>query len=387
MRVLYVNHTAQISGGERSLLTLLAALRERADLAVGCPSGPLADAVAGLGIPHHELPGTAGSLKLHPRHTPVALADLARASGRLGRVVRTVRPDIVHANSIRAGIVAGLPRTGPRVPLVAHVRDVLPDRPVSRATRQLIARRAAATVGNSKYALERFAVPTSRRPTVIYNPVDVVAFGASELTPAAARERLGLPAEAEVLAVVAQLTPWKGQDTAIRALGLLGGQHPGAHLLLVGSAKFLDAATRFDNRAYVDGLHRLVGELGLGDRVAFLGERDDVPDLLRAVDLLLMPSEEEPFGRALVEAMAAGVPVVATSVGGPPEIVKEGVDGMLLEPGRPETWARAVADLLPDRARRAAMGAEGRRQAAMRFAPARHVDACLELYAAVAADR
>ena len=88
-----------------------------------------------------------------------------------------------------------------------------------------------------------------------------------------------------------------------------------AHLLLIGSAKFVARATRFDNEAYVARLRALVADAGLQDRVSWLGEREDVPELVRALDVLLLPSWEEPFGRALIEAMALGVPVLATDVG------------------------------------------------------------------------
>src|SRR5665811_2295147 len=126
------------------------------------------------------------------------------------------------------------------------------------------------------------------------------------------RREAAVPAEATVLSVVAQLTPWKGQDDAVRALaGLVAaGQH--AVLLLAGSAKFAGEGTQFDNVGFERRLHELAVELGVADRVRFLGERDDVPAILAASDLLLVPSWREAFGRIVVEGMAMGVAVVAT---------------------------------------------------------------------------
>src|SRR5207302_5178465 len=115
-------------------------------------------------------------------------------------------------------------------------------------------------------------------------------------------------------------------DLAIRVAGELSGTGQPVRLLVVGSPKFTSGATRLDNRAYLDELHRLVAELGLDDTVLFLGEREDVPEILAATDLVLVPSWEEPFGRAIVETMAMGVPVIATSIGGPAEIISDGVD-------------------------------------------------------------
>jgi glycosyltransferase involved in cell wall biosynthesis len=381
-RVLYVSHTAQISGGERSLLELLAALDGRVEASVATPAGDLADAVRAIGLPVHRIPGTTGSLKLHPVRTPRTVAELARATAAVARLIRRQRIDLVHANSIRAGLVTGAAGRMAGTPAIVHVRDVLPDGAVTRLTRAAIGRTAAAIVGNSEYTLRRFApAGSSARLAVAHSPVDTERLGrAAALAPAAARTQLGLAqGNGPVVGVVAQLTPWKAQDDAVRIAAGLRAAHPGVQLLLVGSAKFVAQATRHDNRAFVASLHGLVAELDMRDRVHFLGERSDVPEVLRALDLLLLPSWEEPFGRAVVEALGAGVPVAATSAGGPPEIVRNGVDGLLLPPRAVAEWVAAIAPLLGDRERLAAMGRAGRERAAA-FGREAHADGLLRLY-------
>ncbi len=114
--------------------------------------------------------------------------------------------------------------------------------------------------------------------------------------------------------------------------------------------------------------------------MSWLGEREDVPELVRALDVLLLPSWEEPFGRALIEAMALGVPVLATNVGGPPEILSDGEEGYLLAPREPEAWARAVGLLADQPERASAMGEAGRRRVREQFTLAGHVAAVLALY-------
>src|SRR5207248_3224481 len=109
-------------------------------------------------------------------------------------------------------------------------------------------------------------------------------------------------------------------------------------LLLIGEARFTSGATRYDNTAYVQNLHELTDALDLGQAVRFVGHRNDVPEVLAALDIALLPSWEEPFGRVVVEAMAAGTPVVATAVGGPTEIIEEGINGLLVPPREPELW-------------------------------------------------
>src|SRR6202043_3471359 len=182
------------------------------------------------------------------------------------------------------------------------------------------------------------ALAPDARLEVVYNAVDLERFDPERIDRAGARAALGDAGGRLLLGVVAQLSPWKGQDTAIEALQLLCEQGVDAHLLLIGSAKFVARATRFDNEAYVARLRALVADAGIEDRVSWLGEREDVPDLMRALDVLLLPSWEEPFGRALIEAMALGVPVVSTSVGGPPEIVEDGREGFLVAPRDPAAW-------------------------------------------------
>jgi len=386
MRVLYVNHTAHVSGGERSLLILLAALRGEVDAVVAAPRGPLLAAVGALGIPTVEIRGTAGSMRLHPLHTTRALAEMSLAAVQVRRIAARSGADVVHANSIRAGIVLSLAGVSP-APAVVHVRDCLPAGPATTATMRLIGARAAAVVANSSYTASFISRSApAARVSVIHNPVDLARFDPARIGRAAARARLGAAGEAGVLlGVVAQLSPWKGQDTAIQALRILREEGVDAHLLLIGSAKFLARATRFDNDAYVRGLHASIDAAGLAGRVSWLGEREDVPELVRALDVLLLPSREEPFGRALIEAMAMEVPVLATDVGGTVDIVEPGRQGYLLAPGDPQAWARAVRDVVESPDRGAAMGRAGRERVLRAFTPEHHAEAVLGLYRRVTA--
>ncbi len=387
MRVLYVNHTAQVSGGERSLLELLAGLGARVQPTVATPEGPLSAALRAVGVPVRTITGIAGSLRPHPLHTPRTVGELARAAWSVRSIARRGGFHLVHANSIRAGIVAAAAARMGAPPAVVHVRDVLPDGPLTQLTRIAVGTGASAIVGNSAHTLDRFA---PRREdvllTVAHSPVDLDRLNvAAELDRRQARAALGIPADAApVLGVVAQLTPWKAQDDAVRIVAGLRDAHPGVRLLLAGSAKFVSSSTRHDNHTFVRRLEALVDGLGLGDRVALLGERSDVPELLRALDMLLVPSWEEPFGRTVVEALAVGVPVAATSVGGPREVLDDGVEGLLLPPRRPDTWVAALSPLLSDPHRLAEMARRGRARASA-FDRGAHAERVLSVYEEVLA--
>jgi glycosyltransferase involved in cell wall biosynthesis len=382
VRVLYVNHTAAVSGAERSLLTLLAGLPPEVQARVATPPGPLAQAVQRLGVPTSAIASTAGSLRLHPKHTPRALAEMGAAALQVARAARDHRAEVVHANSIRAGLELTLAPVGGAAKVVS-VRDCLPPSATAKATMRIIARTSRCVIANSAYTAElvRRAAPAAQLE-VLYPAIDAERFDPARIERAQARARLGATAGSGrvLLGVVAQLTPWKGQDTAIEAVGLLREEGIDAQLLLIGSAKFVSRATRFDNEAYVASLRRLIATRGLEDRVTLLGERRDVPELIRALDVLLLPSHEEPFGRALLEAMALEVPVVATSVGGSPELVREGREGALAPPRDPQAWARAVRRVLesPDGGR--ALGRAGRSRVVESFSVHDHVQAALELY-------
>jgi glycosyltransferase involved in cell wall biosynthesis len=389
MKVLYVNHTAEVSGAERSLLSLLAALPDTVQAHAAAPPGQLTQALSRLAIPTSPITGTAGSLRLHPLHTPRALAEMSAAALQLHRLSARERPDLVHANSIRAGIVLSLARTRPAATVV-HVRDCLPAGALTTATMRLIAASATTIVANSRYTARSVqAVVPAARVEVVHNPVDIVRWNPARIERAQARAALGEAGKrAVLLGVVAQLSPWKGQDTAIEALKLLVDEGVDAHLLLIGSAKFVAKATRFDNDAYVAGLRARIGQAGLRDRVSWLGEREDVPELVRGLDALLLPSREEPFGRALIEAMALEVPVLATSVGGPAEIVQDGCEGYLLTPSEPQAWAQGVRRVIGREDHGAGMGAAGRRRVLEAFTAERHAAAIVAVYerAVVAAE-
>jgi len=383
MRVLYVNQTGQVSGAERSLLALLDGLGPAVERVVACPDGELAARVAERGIARQRIVGTQASFRLHPMHTSRGMAEIGRSAIEVRRLAARLGADLLHANTTRASLIALLARSRKGPPVLAHVRDWAPQARLSRFVLGLIGRRADFVVANSEYIARQFDGLRLRRPVrVVHNPVDLGRFDPLAVDRSEARHELGIPAGAVVLAVVAQLTPWKGQDDAVRALAALSGREREAVLLLAGSAKFAGPGTSFDNAAFERELHGLAARLDVAGRVRFLGERSDVPQVLAATDILLVPSWREAFGRIAIEGMAMGVPVVATNVGGPAEAIRPGIDGLLLPPRRAELWAKRLEPLLDDPEGRRRIGASGRARAAL-FSVAAHASQMLEIYRTV----
>jgi glycosyltransferase involved in cell wall biosynthesis len=206
------------------------------------------------------------------------------------------------------------------------------------------------------------------RLRVVYNGVEL---GRVRNVPpdarAAIRAELGVPASAGVIALVGRIYPVKGHPAMLRMMARISRSCPDARLVFVGDGP---------GRAACEAL---TSELGLQSRVIFLGHRDDVPYVLAAADVVVVPSESEGLCLAAIEGLAAGKPVVAYAVGGLPEVVSDGKDGRLIAAAHEDEFVQAVVALLRDPALRSNYGRHAT-QAAERFSLERHVDALLRCY-------
>lgn len=380
MGVVVVNHTSAISGAEVSLLDLIGGLVAETRVTVAVPEGPLAVRARERGAAVEIIPAVEGSLRLHPRHTPGSVAAIAGAARSIRRIARASGSQVVHANSFRAGLAASLAaRFGAPRPLV-HLHDCLPPTAAAKATQQVLSRSARMILANSQYTAGCFNGGHSRAPVeVVHNPIDLDRFDPAPIDRAEARRELGLAEDQTALAVLAQITPWKGQDTAVETVRLLRERGRDVRLLVAGEVKFRRPLTRYDNDAFLRELRKSVRSLGLEDSVSFTGECRDAPRLLRAVDIVLVPSWAEPWGRVVVEAMAMGTPVVATSVGGTRELIEDGRDGLLAPPREPAAWASAVERVMDDSDLRKRVAAAGM-ETARRFRADTYVEEIVRLY-------
>jgi glycosyltransferase involved in cell wall biosynthesis len=367
VKILFYNHTGKVSGGERVLLMILAGLdRGRFDPVVLCPTdGRLIQMVSELGV------RTASIQSLEARFT-LRADRLAKYCASFVRLIQATRaavineaPDVIHANSVRAGLVMSAATFGLRIPVIWHVHDLLPRHPLSTAIRifACVSRRNR-IVAVSEAVAKRFEGSLSRafrgRVETIHNAVDVERFFPNQQTREETRCALGLEA-ATVVGIVGQLTPRKGQLELIEAFAELARAIPDAILLVVGEPLF--------NRdeEYAESLARAAECSGVAGRIQFLGAREDVPAIMRALDLLVVNSSAEPFGLTVIEAMAAGTPVLATAVDGINEIVRHGENGWLVTAQDRRSLVEALFTLVRDRQLRERFGQEGPREALRRF--------------------
>lgn len=200
------------------------------------------------------------------------------------------------------------------------------------------------------------------RITVIRNGIDLTRY---PLNPPSAgvREELGIPDTAPIVLLMARINPKKGIDDFIKAAALVLKKHPDTYFLVVGAALKSTDGVISEITEYKDTLLSLADSLGVSDRVIFTGLRDDTPDLLAEATISVLPSLSEGLSNTLLESMAAGVPTVATNVGGNPELVKEGVNGKLVPVQAPDRLAGAINDLLADPELLKKLGAQARNMA------------------------
>jgi glycosyltransferase involved in cell wall biosynthesis len=345
MKVLHIHRIGGIGGSERHLLTLLPALAERgvdvSFLGLDDTSRAPDPFYEALTVPFERVPA--------PRDLDPRLAL---------RVLRAARrADLVHTHLVHADVYGALGAR--RLVSTKHNDDPFRAgafRFVERALARRTARIVAITKALAQFQVERVGLPAEK--------VEVIHYGLDELPPAwGANPADDLPASAPVLLAVCRLEPQKGLDVAVRALPEIRTRHPDAVLVVLGEGPQREQ------------LERLAGELGVP--VFLPGRVPDVTAWLGRADLLVHPARWEGFGLALLEAMLASLPVVATRVSSIPEIVVDGETGLLVPAEDVAALAAAVSRVLHDPGE---LGAHGLRRAQAEFSVARMADRTLDVY-------
>lgn len=374
LRVVFVDHVARLSGGEIALLRLLPELSQHAEIRVLLgEEGPLVARLQEQGITTEVLAITPRLRDLRKDTIGMGSVDtraLAAVPGyilALRHRIRELDPDIVHTNSLKAALYGGVAGRLAGVPVVWHIRDrvasdYLPT-PAVRLVRLLSRVLPTAVIANSHSTMN--TLPRRWHSSVFYNPIFHDA-----VDPTLRQRRR--PHAPLMIGMIGRLAPWKGQDVFLDAFAAaFKGENVDARL--IGSALF-------GEEAYAASLDARAIALGVEEQVEFRGFREDVFAELRELDILVHCSvRPEPFGQVVLEGMVAGVPVVAADVGGPAEVITNGVDGILTAPGDVEELADALRMLADDWVLRAKIGAAGRHRS-RDFAPERAVEQLLEFY-------
>jgi glycosyltransferase involved in cell wall biosynthesis len=361
-KILYVNHEVECGGAEHSLLELIQGLdHERFEVHLACSmEGPLTDRARELGAEIHLVPMLfQGKLR--------KLWGLFRASMRLRKLIRSAGIQLVHTNSLIAGYCGIFAAKLCNIPSIWHVRDISYPDPAKKLCTQ-----ARRVIANSKATAESLDVPEQHenKVEVIYNGVAPRFFEQAE-SGREVREELQVNADEKLVGIFGRLDPWKGHRDFLRASKRILSSHSNTTFVVVGDVLF--AGTRTLQEGFRERLENYTREIGVFGKVLFLGHRTDVPRLLAAMSVVVHPSAEpEPFGRVIAEAHAVGVPVVASALGGIPEIITHGVNGFLFTPGDTEELAECVCRLLGDEDLASELGRTGREMAEHRFTQGQH---------------
>jgi glycosyltransferase involved in cell wall biosynthesis len=313
-----------------------------------------------------DLRGLARELDVSVVEVPSLVREIAperdaRALRQLRRIVREFQPDVVHTHSSKAGIVGRLAARRESVPAIVHTVHGWSFHehmtPLTRAAYVRLERLAArwtdriitvSALDRDKGLAARIGVPSQYRK--IHELNDLRRYAEAEPNRAAARASLGFPLDSFVVGTVGRLSAQKDPESWVRTASRVAARHSEARFVMVGDGD-LRAATE-----------RLAAELGLAERLILTGLRDDIPAILPAFDVMLLTSRWEGLPLVIPQAMASGVPIVATAVDGNREVVRHGANGLLAPPSEPAVLAENVLRLR-DRTLAAHLVAAGRETA------------------------
>ncbi len=382
--ILYPHSSDELYGSDLVLLNLVRRLdRDRFRPYVLLPTdipyeGRLSRALDEAGVAHEALAMPVLRRRYFtPRGLPRFLGHLWRGTRGVEAIARREGAALIHSNT---SAVWGGALAAPRLhlPHLWHVHELVTYPTfVRKLIAWMAARRSDHVVAISRAVADHLladAPELEGRLSVIYDAVDTERFS-PKVDGLSLRRAWGVAEEDVLVGVVGRISAWKGQEVFLRAFARAAQQQPRLKGVIAG-----DVVPGEDWRR--DDLRALARDLGVADEVLWPGYHDNAAELMAALDILVLPSiRPEPFGMVVIEAMAAGKPVIATAHGGPLESVVDGETGLLVPPNDPAGMAAALVTLAGNRALRREMGARGRARAETTFGFQAHIQAFQELYA------
>lgn len=337
------------------------------EAAVACSQASAEDGPVSSG--RHDIEGckvfsVAIPRKIHPFHDLLAIWQLYR-------VIRQFKPDVIHTQTSKAGIVGRLAARLAGTPIIIHTAHAFPfhaylplpvrwayikiERWVAGWTDLLL----VDTESVRKDGLSQRIVHDATRIVTVPMGIDLTRFSPSFCGPDTLRDELGLERGALVVGAVARLVPDKGLECFLRMATIIRARRADVKFLIVGEGPLRRS------------LEQMAEALGIGPAVVFAGHRTDIPELMQVMDIFVLPTRREGFGVVFAEAMAMGKATVGSDIGPVAEVLEDGVTGYLAPADDPEAFAGRALELLNDEAQRRAFGAAGRRRVEARFSQLR----------------
>jgi glycosyltransferase involved in cell wall biosynthesis len=370
VKVLYVFAALPVGGAEEVLITEVEGLDQtRFDplVCVLSEKGPMGERIENRGFPVVAL----HRMKSH-RFDLRIIRDLYR-------LIKTEKVEVVHTHLYDGNKYGRLAAGLARVPcLISHYHNVY----VRRRTKYHLINRALSVLNDRilavSQAVKESVVRCDRispgKIEVLYNGINPAKFK-GDFTDSGVRREFGVKPEDFFIGVVARLEEQKGHMVLFRALRRLLPDFPQIKVLVVGDGTLRPV------------LEAKVLEMGLSEQVLFVGTRKDIPEILAALDLFILPSLWEGFSMAILEALATGTPVMATDVGGASEVIRSGYDGLLIPPREASALVTGVREAILDPRKYKEMGRQGKETVGRQFTVARHLNRLQDLYLEVLAQK
>jgi len=379
-KILYLNPSSQVGGAERSLLDLLKHLdKKQYHPIVGFPSeGKLTWELESMGI-ERKIIG------FHPE-----ISRLSRENGtryfhqflsipwyllptivKTARFVRSRNVDMIVTNGIKCHFIGSMVSSLTRSKLIWHVRDMIEAGWLKWMLRSMGRFFPDKIITNSHAVGSIF--PGNDRKESVYNGIDLSHFNPG-IDGNKVRSTFKIGKDSRLIGTIGHFAPLKGYEELMVAMAEVIREGFNIKLALVGDAIYSNS------NEYKQRLLSLIDSTGLRDRIIFTGYRENIPELLASFDIFVLPSRSEGFGRVNLEAMAMGRPIISTFVGGIPEVVLDGVTGILVTPGDSKALAHAIMRLLNDSQLGETMGNAGRRRVEEHFTLQAHVQRIQEIY-------
>lgn len=375
INILFVSHGSSLCGAERCLLDLINGLdRSKFTPHVVIPheehgDGPLISALQATDIRIHKrniLHWIPFSQKYTGRRFHLAvdlLLNIKKNTWAIYHLIKRHRIDVVYTNTVTV-LEGALAARMARIPHTWHIHEAIKGNPSltppfpSALHTYIVSRLSQSIIVPSKYMIETAYKSRMfrKKATVIYNGVDTKLFHPNKNARENAVQQFGLASNRKLVAIIGSIIPVKGHADFIKAASLLNQRH---------NIEFLIIGDDPQNRS--QQIQELAEQLGLKNNVHFLGFQDSLHSILPGLDLLVLTSKSEAFSRIIIEAMASGIPVVATDCGGPAEAVVDGKTGYLVSVGDHSMIASAIENILLDKTQADSFGAEGRNLAENNF--------------------
>ncbi len=373
--VLYLNPTAKMSGAEFSLCSLIEGIDKVGfDPVLILPeSGPFTDKARQMNIETLILPSL---IKYGEGHRFHKLPKIASAIFKLRSIIKAKKACILHSNAPRAAFIGGTAARMAGILSVVHVRDIYLSpfsHPLKARLLNFLSDLIITVSSATRDSIIAKSPALKDKVRVVYNGVDGKSLKRS--TSRDIRREFDLERDAPVIGCIGIIDPVKGQEILIKGSALIKESLPSLKVLIVGD-------TLVENQKhYREKLEILAKKLNLADTIIFTGFRDDVYDVMMGLDILVHPAiYPEPFPRILLEASALERAIVATRVGGIPELLEEGKSAILIPPSDPKALADAVLLLLADRKKARNLAANAKKNVEDNFGIDRHVEEITKIY-------